>query len=347
MPAMSKMKRPAAVEDGALAGLKKGKFVQSSSSSSSYMKRPAAAGGVKAAIDKMQAGCKVDDGDEAGDGSEADSTTRDKGKGEKFAAMMKANMLPNHVQHLYNEVAKTKSSPRDFRTQIINSLFDRKPNGRFELRDDKPLFEEAKEIYDRKYSKDRAVAYPRAVMKGLYFQNSESAFMEALESGDIQEVEDPSNPDNPVKFYAYRKLETGKESGSVHSSKLKKQRRANPQQAELMSEMMTSLGWTFNYKSHLKIEKGKLPAAMTDLLDEAIEAQTKIQGEAEKLMPRLLGVTTVHHFLGRLFVLHIFFTPTFTPSTFLIRNNHVKYGLPKPYVFSCCVSVADLGVNPY
>ena len=137
MPAMSKMKRPAAVEDGALAGLKKGKFVQSSSSSS-YMKRPAAAGGVKAAIDKMQAGCKVDDGDEAGDGSEADSTTRDKGKGEKFAAMMKANMLPNHVQHLYNEVAKTKSSPRDFGTQIINSLFDRKPNGRFELRDDKP-----------------------------------------------------------------------------------------------------------------------------------------------------------------------------------------------------------------
>ena len=129
--------------------------------------------------------------------------------------MLKSNQLTSHVQYLYQDVANTKASPREIRTMIINTLFERKKNGRFELRDDRPLFTEAKELYERKYSKDKAVAYPRSVMKGLYFQNNESAFTEALACGDVHEVQDPVDLDSTTKFYAFRKLETGKETGSI------------------------------------------------------------------------------------------------------------------------------------
>ena len=311
MPASnSKMKRPAAaVEDTVtVALLKKGKF------SGGATKKPATAGCLKASIGKMQAGCDDDDasGDENVDAEDCSSDrSRDKGKGEKFASMLKTNTLPAHIRHLYEEVAKSKTSPRDFRTTVINTLFERKKNGRFELRDDRPLFTEAKDLYERKYSKDRALAYPRSVMKGLYFQNNESAFLEALACGDVHEVADPTNPDSTTTYYAYRKLETGTETGTKHTSRLTKQRRANRDQSELLGDMMTGLGWKFNYKSHEKIETGKLPASMVNLLNEAIDAQTKIQGDALKFMPKLLGVTVHHLFVGG--IAHVF-RPDLTES---------------------------------
>ena len=126
MPASnSKMKRPAAaVEDTVtVALLKKGKF------SGGATKKPATAGCLKASIGKMQAGCDDDDasGDENVDAEDCSSDrSRDKGKGEKFASMLKTNTLPAHIRHLYEEVAKSKTSPRDFRTTVINTLFERK-----------------------------------------------------------------------------------------------------------------------------------------------------------------------------------------------------------------------------
>ncbi|CAE7908803.1 unnamed protein product, partial [Symbiodinium necroappetens] len=273
------LKRPSADETARIIA-KKGKFVET-------MKKPAAAGGLKATIGKMKAGCEEEQHDEEELPSDEDAgdSARDKGKGEKFAAMLRSDSLPPHIKHLYNEVAKSKSSPRDFRTQVINSLFERKANGRFQLRDDKPLFTEVKELYERKYSTDRALAYPRSVMKGLYFQNSETAFQAALDCGDIQEVEDPTNPNSKVKYFAYRKLETGKETGTNHKSKLTRQSRPNAQAADLLADMYSSLGWKFSYRNHEKIESGKLPASMSGLLNEAIDAQTKMQADALKLIP--------------------------------------------------------------
>lgn len=99
-----------------------------------------------------------------------DELKRDKGKAEKFKAMR--NQLPAHIVHLYDEAANSKSSPRSFRTKLINELFERQSNGRYILRDDKPLFIEHKALYERKFNKDSHVAYPKSVMCGLYFHNS-------------------------------------------------------------------------------------------------------------------------------------------------------------------------------
>ena len=306
MPAQSKMlKRPSSADETIIAKKSKKFVVQT--------KKPAAAasGLIKATtatIEKMKkAGCEDEQHDDEeeklpSEEEDAGDNARDKGKGEKFSAMLRSDSLPPHIKHLYNEVAKTKASPRDFRTQIINSLFERKGNGRFQLRDDKPLFTEAREIYERKYSRDRALAYPRSVMKGLYFQNSETAFQAALDCGDIQEVEDPTNPNSKVKYFAYRKLETGKETGTNHKSKLTRQSRPNAQAADLLADMSSSLGWKFSYKNHEKIESGKLPASMSGLLNEAIDAQTKMQADALKLIPKLLGFA-IHSLLCVLYIL--------------------------------------------
>ena len=42
----------------------------------------------------------------------------------------------------------SKGSPRAFRTNIINQLFTKLPTGRYSLNVDKPMFKEAKEMFD-------------------------------------------------------------------------------------------------------------------------------------------------------------------------------------------------------
>eukprot|EP00972_Heterocapsa_arctica_P106593 15700868-Heterocapsa_arctica.AAC.1 len=64
-----------------------------------------------------------------------------------------------------------------------------------------PLFEEHKTMYSRKYGKDEQKALPKSVMKGLYFQNSETDFNNAFDCGDIQVTKDDGDT-----FYTFRQL---------------------------------------------------------------------------------------------------------------------------------------------
>ena len=54
---------------------------------------------------------------------------RDKGKGEKWARMRKEGLIPQHIIHLYDEGGKGQVSTRDFRTQLINTLFEKNDQG--------------------------------------------------------------------------------------------------------------------------------------------------------------------------------------------------------------------------
>ena len=42
------------------------------------------------------------------------------------------------------------------------------------------MFKEDKEMFERKYGSEKEKRYPRTVMKGLYFQNLDAAFENAL-----------------------------------------------------------------------------------------------------------------------------------------------------------------------
>ena len=112
---------------------------------------------------------------------------RDKGKGEKWARtrMKAAGQIPQHILHLYDETAKTMANTRDFRTQIINSLFEKNDKGLFTMNTNKKMFQEAFKVYQNKYAKDETEAFSKSILCGLYFQSSEQAgvvvsFVESL-----------------------------------------------------------------------------------------------------------------------------------------------------------------------
>ena len=94
------------------------------STGSKKMNRPAAATG---SLNKSVAELKAGLPDEEPDTSEA--AARDKGKGEKWARMRANGQIPQHILHLYDETAKTATSTRDFRTSIINALFEKMTKG--------------------------------------------------------------------------------------------------------------------------------------------------------------------------------------------------------------------------
>ena len=146
-----------------------------------------------------------DDNEEESGGEDDASHLRDKGKSIKFNSMRRS--LPAHIVHLYDTEALSKPSPREFRTQVINQLFTKLKNGRYSLNAEKPMFQEAKKLYERKYGKDSETGLPKSVLKGLYFQNSESSFQEALSSGDVY----VTHSEDGVEFFGFRKIEAGRE----------------------------------------------------------------------------------------------------------------------------------------
>ena len=58
-----------------------------------------------------------------------------------------------------------------------------------------------------------------------------------------------------------------------------------------MEDLFSKLKWTFNWKKSdsKALEKGKLPESMKKLLDQAIDAESKLSGDAMRLMKQLDG----------------------------------------------------------
>ena len=157
----------------------------------------------KDAKDSKKDGSSTEEEDSDGE-ADAEGNKRSKGKGLKFAQMR--DKLPPHIIELYDKGALEKASPRAFRTQIVNTLFKRTKQGRYVLKADRPLFEEAKKIYERKWGNERQKSYPRSVLKGLFFGNSEPALQAALDCGDVYVVQSSSEG---KELYAFQTEEVG------------------------------------------------------------------------------------------------------------------------------------------
>ncbi|CAK9046746.1 unnamed protein product, partial [Durusdinium trenchii] len=107
----------------------------------------------------------------------------------------------------------------------------------------------AKKLYEHKYGKDSETGLPKSVLKGLYFQNSESSFHEALSSGDVYVM----HSEDGVEFFGFRKIEAG---------------------SQLISPTAWRTCWSsFNWKktdSKSMVEGEKLPLSVLKLLTQAI-----------------------------------------------------------------------------
>ena len=97
---------------------------------------------------------------------------RDKGKGEKWARMREEGLIPQHILHLYDEGGKGQVYTRDFRTQLINTLFEKNDQGLFAMNASHKMFTEAFKVYQQKFARDESEGLAKSILAGLYFQNN-------------------------------------------------------------------------------------------------------------------------------------------------------------------------------
>ena len=176
------------------------------------LKKPAAAesqgGAINKSIQDMQGGLTSQDVEES----------RDKGMALKYANLHKAGKLPAFVSHLVEEESKKAASSRQFKTFVINRLFDRQPDGSLRLNLGSPLLQEAEELYSRTYARKAEKALPKSIMRGLYFGNSQEAMDKALAEGEIAETTEEGK-----KYYSFTSFEVATEQGKNTSHKMSRQ----------------------------------------------------------------------------------------------------------------------------
>ena len=143
---------------------------------SKAQKRPAAS--LNESVAALKSGIVESDEDENdpdATGSDA-RILRNKAKGEKWARMRAAGQIPKHIVDLYDNGAEGSLSKRDFRTQIVNALFEKSTTtGLFQMNTKQKMFTEAFKVYQAKYARDEQEGFAKSILKGLYFHNSEEA----------------------------------------------------------------------------------------------------------------------------------------------------------------------------
>jgi hypothetical protein len=113
---MAVMKKPSASSPGVLKGTLKKPASQPKLSTAEH-----------ARLMKRGLHDSEDEDDEDPDGA------RDKGKGEKWAKMKATDKLPAYIVDMYEKEARSHSSPRKFRTAMVNKLFTRQADGSYKL----------------------------------------------------------------------------------------------------------------------------------------------------------------------------------------------------------------------
>ena len=70
------------------------------------------------------------------------------------------------------------------------------------------------------------------------------------------------------------------------------------EQAECLEDLFAQLKWSFNWKKSdsKALEKGKLPESMKKLLNQAMDAESKLSGDAMRLMKQLDGDEQNDHY---------------------------------------------------
>ena len=141
-----------------------------------------------AAKEKMAADADSDSDPE--DMSEEDDAEgrRDRCKSQKFSTLLSQNKLPKHIVDMWFQGAKDQKQPRQYRTKIINTLFDRDERGKLVMKPEAPFFSAYKETTEKKSFGVTQTGLPKSVFKGMYFQNSELALQDAIAQEDVEVV---------------------------------------------------------------------------------------------------------------------------------------------------------------
>ena len=161
-----------------------------------------------------------DDEDDEADDDENESLgdktdTRDRCKKQKFEALMKQGKLPANIIKQYENGIENNKQVRKFKTQFVNTLFERDSKGKLVMMPNAPMFQAWKETSTSLKFHDRQTGLPKRVFMGKYFGNSEQALNEAIAADEVQVMKYDGQD-----WYVFRTLKLDQIQGKTHDQKL-------------------------------------------------------------------------------------------------------------------------------
>jgi hypothetical protein len=157
----------------------------------------------------------AEDDDEQDEPGEETADKRDRCKKQKFDALMKAGKLPTHIIQQYEEGMKTNSQKRNFKTQFVNTLFERDAKGKLVMTPNAPMFQAWKETSTRLNFHDKQTGLPKRVFMGKYFANSEQALNDAIAAEEVQVMKYDGQ-----EWFVFRTLKLDQIQGKLHEQML-------------------------------------------------------------------------------------------------------------------------------
>ena len=174
--------------------------------------------------------------------SAAMSDTRDKGKGEKFAKMLKAGTLPPEVVHMWSIESKKAPSERAFKTELINSLFAKQKDGSYRIDTDSHQFAQYRKVHHAHIAKTKDEALPKNLMIGTHFSGDERLFNRALEDKELTSFKDEASG---IEYYSFRKLQAVDLHASEQGEHVHGYKKLGKDQAYTLGALMTKMKWDF------------------------------------------------------------------------------------------------------
>ena len=187
-------------------------------------KRPAAKGGTRDQVSKLQSGVpeakeevekvegeeekeeeEVREQDECVD-PDGHNEKRSKGSGGKFNRLLKAGKVPAQIKEIWEKSETTEEKTMSGDCLLQEELQDRLLGNAGRQSQFQKL---AEETSDKSFGKDAQTSFPRAIMLHHYFHGDADAFNQALASGDITEV----NQGGKV-MYSFDTYESGRAKNS-------------------------------------------------------------------------------------------------------------------------------------
>ena len=226
--------------------------------------------------------------------AEGKAQLRDFAKARKYKRLQDKGAIPSHILDMIENVSKTKEKPREFKSALINNLFEGDGKGGYKLCSNKPMFESHKEAYHRQYGKDQTKGLPRDVFLFQSFHGYEQALDAAIGRGSVQQwVEDG------IEYCGYRGTLAETEKSNLDMMKLREgEKKVSQDQHSALAKSFKSLAWSFgdveegaqSSFSGAKPAKPKqkalagLTKQMKELVTEAKSAHERLLGAAMKMI---------------------------------------------------------------
>ena len=225
---------------------------------------------------------------------------RDAGKAKKYKKLSDAGAIPKHILDLIDVQSKKRENPRAEKSKLINNLFSKNEKGGYDLQAHKPVFEQARVAYYKRYGKDEALGLPKDVFLWQTFHGNEVALEKAIAKGSVTEYKKDG-----VEFCSFKRNMAGVESGANNDMKVSgglvdlKQK-----QYDALSRAFSSLALSLedsdddgtaknkegeassSKKGPQELENCELTKNMADVLADAKSAHEKLYAQAMKLLAK-------------------------------------------------------------